>query len=732
MDPPLTDTNVFSIATNDNVTTATNDIVPSATNDIVPTATNDIAAALPFKNILLVNSDVLSLDAYTNSETLEIGYENTYTTDDVMQTLRTTISTHDMSLNRIGFAFHYSYYSSFGSKKTSIPLFINNEPFFTDSDLGDSVVTFSPNVQFMLNLIVVGGITHVDFLACDTLLDVKWRLYYQLLQSKTGTVIGASDNNTGSLKYGGDWIMESTYEDVGQIYFTAAIDNWASLLAIPTGLNTYYHTFYTVDATDLAKMTRRIYNNTGTLLDTQDISYGGVNITTALAIMDGGGTNPYTVGIVDASLNKICMDVAYCGVYKKPFSEIQRGKLMTYVNTYKKEPHTYMTKIFTITVSGGYFWVATVPSIVAVRQPLLTLSGGYIYLFDQSETSNSGLLCTMKLSTSSTSDTNDYTVGVQTNGTLGSLNSYTTVLPITTQNLYCNKDKTFNELVSTAKFYFNADSTADYTLSGTNVTKWKNKIIGGIDASANTATATQGYRPTINTDVSGCVGMPFMRISGGSRPIGFDFSGGAMNSSTEYNLQTVFMFLYLHAPSTTNSGSRGQFFSKPGNYEANTCHIYWDTGTGRLSVINCGGNEKISTYPIQGFTNTAAGAFTPGYVMMSITMDCSSSTVATGKVNIRAFGLKNGGCDVIDNGSSTSNNFSLNSTSSLHNWNIGYWNTTIPQETRSLDGSIGEVMYFNRILSTNERYTLEGKIAHKYNKSDMLPTGHPYKSSPPT
>ena len=728
MDPPLTDTNVFSIATNDNVTTATNDIVPSATNDIVPTATNDIAAALPFKNILLVNSDVLSLDAYTNSETLEIGYENTYTTDDVMQTLRTTISTHDMSLNRIGFAFHYSYYSSFGSKKTSIPLFINNEPFFTDSDLGDSVVTFSPNVQFMLDLIVVGGITHVDFLACDTLLDVKWRLYYQLLQSKTGTVIGASDNNTGSLKYGGDWIMESTYEDVGQIYFTAAIDNWASLLAIPTGLNTYYHTFYTVDATDLAKMTRRIYNNTGTLLDTQDISYGGVNITTALAIMDGGGTNPYTVGIVDASLNKICMDVAYCGVYKKPFSEIQRGKLMTYVNTYKKEPHTYMTKIFTITVSGGYFWVATVPSIVAVRQPLLTLSGGYIYLFDQSETSNSGLLCTMKLSTSSISDTN-YTVGVQTNSTPGSLNSYTTVLPITTQHLYCNKDKTFNELVSTAKFYFNADSTADYTLSGTNVTKWKNKIIGGIDASANITNTTM--YPTIVTNVPGCLTMPFMKLAGSDhlQNVGFDYNGGAKTVS-EPNQQTFFMFGYMYGINTKTVWNFGAFLSKPGAYGVggkNTLHIIWNNyspNVAQLTVLNSTG-QASSSNTILGYTGS--GNFNPGYYMMSITVDCSGVNL----VNMRAYGVTDvspNTCYTIDDGTSNKA-YTTNDTSALHQFNIGYWNST--GETRSLNSAVGEVMYFNRILSTNERYILEGKIAHKYNKSAMLPTGHPYKSSPP-
>ena len=391
----------------------------SSTDDIPPVTTEQESAIVPplIKNILLVNSAVFSLNAYTNSETLVFGYENTYTTDDLLPLFRTT-NDNMSSVNRIGFAFHYS-----AGGSTSIPLFINQEPFFTDSDLGESVETYSRNVQFMLDLLK--GFTHVDFLACDTLLDYKWRQYYNLLQSKTGAVVGASDNNTGSLKYGGDWVMESTYEDVGQIYFIPEIENWASLLAIPTGLNTYYHTFYTVDATDLTIMTRRIYNNTGTLLDTQDISYGGLQITTALATMDGGGTNPYMIGIVDASLNKARMDIAFCGIYKNPFTTTQMGKLMTYVNTTYKEPHTNMTAIYTVTVSGGVF-VCKNSSNAVVSVPI-SLSGGYVYMFDQSNSTNSGSR-PFTLSSSSTALT-AITTGLVVNSTPGILNAYTIVSP---------------------------------------------------------------------------------------------------------------------------------------------------------------------------------------------------------------------------------------------------------------------------------------------------------------
>ena len=369
------------------------------------------------KHVLFVNSAVLSLDAYINSETIVIGHDNNTTTEMMMSRF---LSVKTATVNRIGFAFHFS-----GEDDD----FLNqDEPFFTDSDLGESVETFSPKVQFMLDLLLIGGITHVDFLACNTLQSDKWRIFYQLLQLKTGVVVGASDNNTGNLLYGGDWIMESTHEEVGQIYFTSAIENWASLLAIPSGLNTYYHTFYTMNLADTnagGVMTRTIYNNTGTLLDTQDISFGEMNISTALTLMDGGGTNPYTIGIVDSSLNKISMDIAYCGVYTKALTPMQQTKLMTHVNTTYKEPHTYMTAIYTVTVSDELFVLKNQANVIMTYP--ISLSEGSVYMFDQSDASNQG---SQLLVFSSTQMSNTALVGVTTtaSGTPGyDTNAYTVI-----------------------------------------------------------------------------------------------------------------------------------------------------------------------------------------------------------------------------------------------------------------------------------------------------------------
>jgi len=229
--------------------------------------------------------------------------------------------------------------------------------------------------------------------------------------------------------------MESTHEEVGQIYFTSAIENWASLLLIPSILNSYYHTFYTFNSTDLnagTVMTRTIYDNAGTIQDTQDISYGGINVIDALSLMDGGGINPYAIGIVDSARNQICMDIAFCGLYTTSLTSAQQRRLMTYANTTLKEPHTYMRNNFTVTVSGGVYWIAT-DGGVAVSKPHLQLTSGNVYAFDQSHASNAGFPLRFTLHagfpTTSTAYANgnlvstSYDTGVVISGTPGSFNS---------------------------------------------------------------------------------------------------------------------------------------------------------------------------------------------------------------------------------------------------------------------------------------------------------------------
>jgi len=53
------------------------------------------------------------------------------------------------------------------------------------------------------------------------------------LTQATSVIVGASDDKTGNIKYGGDWILESTSEDVESSYFNQNIRYYNYLLDIP-------------------------------------------------------------------------------------------------------------------------------------------------------------------------------------------------------------------------------------------------------------------------------------------------------------------------------------------------------------------------------------------------------------------------------------------------------------------------------------------------------------------
>jgi hypothetical protein len=133
------------------------------------------------------------------------------------------------------------------------------------------------------------------------------------------------------------------------------------------------------------------------------------------------------------------MDIAYCSAFSKALSATQQKTVMNYANTFK-EPHTAAT-IFTVTVSGGVYWIST-NGAAAVSKPSLTLAVGNVYVFDQSHSSNVGY--PLRLSTTGSSPS--YNVGVVINGTPGSLNAYTLIdiTATTTLPLYYYSTTTAN------------------------------------------------------------------------------------------------------------------------------------------------------------------------------------------------------------------------------------------------------------------------------------------------
>ena len=117
-------------------------------------------------------------------------------------------------VTRIGFVFD--------TDKLDNKMFLESEPYFTPGDIKEGQTEFSKNVQLLRNL--PGHIKSIDFLCCNTTKNSSWVKYYELLPQ----TIGASDDQTGNIN--GNWKMETTGEDVKNIYFGPGISKYAGTL----------------------------------------------------------------------------------------------------------------------------------------------------------------------------------------------------------------------------------------------------------------------------------------------------------------------------------------------------------------------------------------------------------------------------------------------------------------------------------------------------------------------
>ena len=84
---------------------------------------------------------------------------------------------------------------------------------------------------------------HIDFLGCAILSNPYWKKALDFLEKEISVNIRSSDDNTGNLKYGGDWVLESDNVNIKDIYFTTAIDKYPFLLDAErdTAFTSIYH-----------------------------------------------------------------------------------------------------------------------------------------------------------------------------------------------------------------------------------------------------------------------------------------------------------------------------------------------------------------------------------------------------------------------------------------------------------------------------------------------------------
>jgi hypothetical protein len=168
-------------------------------------------------NILLIDINVKSYQQFVNSanmNTLAIVYYYSSQKTELLALLQSKFQ----SISRIGFVFDCSSDRS----KT----FLDQQPFFQSNE----VEPYSSNLQFLINVVKEFGVKNMDFLACNTLNYPSWVNYYNILSNQTNVIVGASNDATGNIKHGGDWILESTSQNIELIYFTKSIRYYNYLL----------------------------------------------------------------------------------------------------------------------------------------------------------------------------------------------------------------------------------------------------------------------------------------------------------------------------------------------------------------------------------------------------------------------------------------------------------------------------------------------------------------------
>ena len=157
---------------------------------------NDISTS-DVENIILIHDEVQDYNNFvinTNDKSFSIVYNLASTKEDLLKLLREKFT----KIKRIAFIFHNSF-------NRDLKLFLDYAFLFTEEDLkATDITSYSPNLSFIIDLVKEFNIEHLDYLACNTLNYTSWKEYYNILQRNCNVIVGASNDETGNLKYGGD------------------------------------------------------------------------------------------------------------------------------------------------------------------------------------------------------------------------------------------------------------------------------------------------------------------------------------------------------------------------------------------------------------------------------------------------------------------------------------------------------------------------------------------------
>lgn len=154
-------------------------------------------------NLLLINNDIKDISTFIksiNSNTKYVIYDNF---NEIIQKIKIL---NIKTLVHVGFVFEYIY---------------------------DNKVNFNDIELIIIYLTKTYNLLTIDFLTCNLLLYPEWLSFFENMMKTHKIIIRASNNATGNLANGGDFILEnskSTNKNIQNLYFTDDIKYWTFTL----------------------------------------------------------------------------------------------------------------------------------------------------------------------------------------------------------------------------------------------------------------------------------------------------------------------------------------------------------------------------------------------------------------------------------------------------------------------------------------------------------------------
>jgi Tfp pilus assembly major pilin PilA len=336
------------------------------------------------ENVLLIDSsvkDYQNIVHSVNSNTFTVVYSVTSRKTDILALLQNKFT----SIKRLALCFE----SSLQQYKT----FLDLEYLFDSSDV---ITPYNGNVSFMIEIIRQFSIQNLDFLACKTLNYANWVEYYALLTKETGVIIGASNNETGNMRYGGDWVMENTCQNVESIYFTYSIryyeyvldkSGWVTALKQstplkqPSAMATYGDYLYNANVIDSCHNNiTKIHLPDGYVTNPYWSDISSVSNTSALILsgmtIDDSGNYMYVVNATNISTNNLPHT---SNIYKIKMSDGKISKDVSF-NYYLFDIKWYQNYLYVTANtdnSGSYILKVDSSLNIVQRSYAITYNGGF-------------------------------------------------------------------------------------------------------------------------------------------------------------------------------------------------------------------------------------------------------------------------------------------------------------------------------------------------------------------